>query len=334
MDTDDRPAPQVFPGTSRPVTPTQHLEEGVLNSSTIRRSRIRADLKPHRWGIHFNGSTDGVAFMEQLQDVMDRYDVTHEEVMPILPELLSGTALAWYRNSRRDWSYWEDFVADFELHFYPADYKIDLEREISQRTQRPEETALEYSTALRTLIRRHGNMTPTQEIYWLHRNMLPEYRMFIRRQECRSVASLMAAAKEFEVLRQDRPEERPQTFVRGSRTAVEPACKPRTQQHDTNRPRPENQPRNDRADNPAPRRAELAPIAPPTYRQAPPLRRNPPDRQEETSDRIDVRQPVCWRCGQTGHVRRQCPNAFVKFCSRCGTRGVFSRDCSCRNPEN
>lgn len=223
MNTEGRPFARMIPHSpsepNRPASRIHNPEDADINASIVRRTRIRADLKPHRWGIHFNGSTDGVAFMEQLQDVMDRYDVTHDEVMPILPELLAGTALAWYRNNRTDWKCWEDFVTDFQLHFYPTDYEINLEREISQRTQRPHETALKYSTALRTLIRRHGNMTPVQELYWLHRNMLPEYRMFVRRQDCSSVASLLAAAKEFETLRRDQPEERPRQLDRVPRTA-------------------------------------------------------------------------------------------------------------------
>lgn len=52
-------------------------------------------------------------------------------------------------------------------------------------------------------------------------------------------------------------------------------------------------------------------------------------RQENTSERIDVSRPVCWRCGQHGRSRSRCHNPFVKFCSRCGTRGIFLRDCAC-----
>lgn len=115
--------------------------------------------------IDFDGSTNGIAFIEQLLDIMDRYDISDKEVMPILFELLSGLALAWYRNNHLDWKGWEDFLADFELNYYSADYKINLEREISQRIQQPHETSLEYSTALRSLICHHGNMTPSQELY-------------------------------------------------------------------------------------------------------------------------------------------------------------------------
>lgn len=42
----------------------------------------------------------------------------------------------------------------------------------------------------------------------------------------------------------------------------------------------------------------------------------------------------CWRCGQRGHIRPNCRNGFSKFCSRCGRKGIFSRDCTCPKPGN
>lgn len=41
---------------------------------------------------------------------------------------------------------------------------------------------------------------------------------------------------------------------------------------------------------------------------------------------------LCWRCGQTGHRRLQCTGKRILFCSRCGRRGIQSRDCPCNRP--
>ncbi|XP_057334391.1 trichohyalin-like [Microplitis mediator] len=35
----------------------------------------------------------------------------------------------------------------------------------------------------------------------------------------------------------------------------------------------------------------------------------------------------CWRCRQKGHRQPQCTNPRVKFCSRCGKMGTWTRDC-------
>lgn len=152
--------PQIPPapsGRNRPATSTHNLENFEINASTVRRTRLRAGLKPHQLGIHFDGSTGGVADLTRTTG-RNRPGLVAEQ-----PHRL------------------DEFVTDFDLHFYPADYKMNLEGEISQRTQRPHETALRYCTALRILIRRHGNMLPAQELYWLHRNILREYLMLARR---------------------------------------------------------------------------------------------------------------------------------------------------------
>lgn len=37
----------------------------------------------------------------------------------------------------------------------------------------------------------------------------------------------------------------------------------------------------------------------------------------------------CWRCGEFGHLRTQCRNPGLLFCSRCQRQGRLSRDCPC-----
>lgn len=48
---------------------------------------------------------------------------------------------------------------------------------------------------------------------------------------------------------------------------------------------------------------------------------------------IDVHRPhLCWRCGNTGHTRRECRSPGRLFCSRCGRCEILSRDCPCPRP--
>jgi hypothetical protein len=41
--------------------------------------------------------------------------------------------------------------------------------------------------------------------------------------------------------------------------------------------------------------------------------------------------PLCLRCGQTGHFRRECTGSVKIFCSRCRKDGVMSKDCPCQS---
>lgn len=42
----------------------------------------------------------------------------------------------------------------------------------------------------------------------------------------------------------------------------------------------------------------------------------------------------CWKCKKPGHSRIKCKNKQRKFCSYCGTDGVWTRDCSCHPTGN
>lgn len=46
------------------------------------------------------------------------------------------------------------------------------------------------------------------------------------------------------------------------------------------------------------------------------------------------RTECCWRCGQRGHSRHDCKNAARLFCSWCGKKDTYSRECVCPKPDH
>uniref|UniRef100_T1IE94 CCHC-type domain-containing protein n=1 Tax=Rhodnius prolixus TaxID=13249 RepID=T1IE94_RHOPR len=40
------------------------------------------------------------------------------------------------------------------------------------------------------------------------------------------------------------------------------------------------------------------------------------------------RGPVCWNCGQTGHLARTCSSPKTQFCGRCGLQKVSTQGCT------
>lgn len=185
------------PVTTAPnVIPTQPVP-------TFGTSQLTVAERVRKWNVHFNGRTDAVEFLERLQDFQEHSGISTNALLPVLYEIFQGSALAWYRNNRTRWQTWENFVRDFRIFYYPVNYLEDLEAEISRRVQKPTEPAMTYVTDLQTLIRRHGSMTPEQELLWLYRNLLPDYRQYIHRTELTDVSALTDKIKTFETLRQE-----------------------------------------------------------------------------------------------------------------------------------
>ncbi|KAJ8967491.1 hypothetical protein NQ314_002806 [Rhamnusium bicolor] len=67
------------------------------------------------------------------------------------------------------------FTRDFRTFYFPVNYLEDLEADISRRLQKPDKPTTNYLTDLQTLVRRHGDFNPEQELRWLYRNLLPDY---------------------------------------------------------------------------------------------------------------------------------------------------------------
>ena len=283
-----------YPGQSRVPQPPQVFAEPRNIFNEVR-----------KWGLRFNGQTDPVSFLERLEELLTYTDIPCDSLIVALPELLQGPALAWYRNNKQTWESWDDFLDCFKQFYLPSDFLFHLEEQIAGRKQRPRERGRDYVLEMQTLIRRHGNISPTMALKRIYRNLLPEYRQFIRLSDFHSVGGLVGRIEEYEVLAKELEQ-------RGNRSV-----NPRNMAGNTG--------------NEAYRRAtddrsnvgrnESAPIA-----------------NTRTTVNNEVRatrrQLECWNCGNIGHTRNECQNPRRIFCSRCRRPGVLSRDCPCSNSEN
>jgi hypothetical protein len=190
------PSSVSVPVPSVPVQ-TQVLATSAPVSTPERSSR---PVRVQDWRVTFNGKGDPVAFLERVEELCDSDGVDADQLLPHLPGLLQGEAAAWFRNNRQRWCDWKGFVTDFRLFYFPVSYQEDLEVEISRRLQRPTEPVTTYLTELQTLLRRHGNLQPEQQLSWMYRNLLPEYRLYLKRPELTDVATLLRSVRELEAL--------------------------------------------------------------------------------------------------------------------------------------
>lgn len=275
-------------------------------------------LKIHEWKLSFGDRDDPASFLERLDEICLSKGIVKNRLLPYMPELLTGEPALWFRNNRASWSDWEAFERGFRIYYFPVSYYVDLYAEISRRTQRRNEAVTSYITDLQTLMRRHGKLTGEEQLEWLYRNLLPKYRQQIRKTDFSDLPSFWQAVKECDLLLKELQSEPGTT---GNRS---PSPRYRV---------------SDSTEHPSTSTGYRGPsyptqIRPNEVRVAEPRREAYPSRIVKFASQPTSSPAVCWKCGEQGHMRNDCPNPGKLFCSRCRKPGVMSRDCPCSHQGN
>lgn len=153
-----------------------------------------------KWNVTYDGSRNLLEFLEQVEELSATYGIPDDELVPCVPMLLRDKAIHWYRNNQRTWRTWNEFKDDIRHFFLPVDIERQLEEDIRNRTQGPNESARDFVTSLQTLVRRYGKMSYHSELDRIYNNLRPEYRKYIRRREISSVNELIRLVNEFEMM--------------------------------------------------------------------------------------------------------------------------------------
>lgn len=140
----------------------------------------------------------------------------------------------------------------------------------------------------------------------IYNNMLPSYKLYVRRGTVSTLSELMAAALEYEQILEDE---------KGTPSAPNSQYVRRIE----NRNYPPN--------------VQTSSRTPPRNGHVPATSRNRQPPTAATPRKIEIHSDTCFRCGQRGHTRNRCPNRAVVFCSGCGKTGILTRNC-CGFPEN
>lgn len=293
-------------------TSTQETRHAPIDSSTV------CEIV-RKWGIQFGGDSDAVSFLERLSELQECYKLSGNDLLASLPQLFKGNALLWYRNTRNSWSKWEDFIRDFKMQYVHPRYDRHIEDEVRNRLQKPQESFREYFTNISTLLRRGKTVTETEKLDRIYDNMLPEFKLYVRRNTVNSITELTREATEYELIVEEQRK----------------ACsKPR---HDY---APSNQSyrdlKNSSVRQSIPRHVATASTS--NVQQTPGARNtqsSPTVRSQYTPgthwSNPDKR---CWRCGREGHRQQGCTGARILFCSRCGKKNIRSKDCRCPGNDN
>lgn len=268
-------------------------------------------------GLCFDGTSDPISFLEKLDEIQGGYEIPLEQVLLALPIMLKGKALLWFRLCHEEWKSFDEFLADFKLQFVSVDYKFRLQEEIRTRTQGSKEKGKEFILALRTLMRRCGGFWDNDVLDIIYRNLRPDYKVYIRRKDFSTVRDLIRLVDEFEDLQRSSALYKPpptQVHAYVSDTAYQPA---KSSGHVSSK--------------------QVAVLGSDTEVQ----RQRVVGKTSGTKSKLNSRVPdshartiVCWKCGRSGHMRRECRMPAKIRCFNCGKEGVLSKDCSCRRPRN
>lgn len=166
-----------------------------------------------RWKIQFSGVKGECIeeFLTRVEECRALADMTDSDLLRALPVLLAGVAIQWYRVEHEDWLSWNDFCAAAR-RTYGVDrtFQQRLEAEANARTQGAEEPVRNYIYCLRAILKRYDRRLPLEkEIDLLHKNMLPDLQLFVRREEIQDVQTLLQRAMEAERINESRRAYRP-----------------------------------------------------------------------------------------------------------------------------
>lgn len=317
-----------FPG---PDTGFMRLESQPPPSFPPSQPTVTVCNLARKWNLRFDGRKDPISFLERLEELLEAYSVAPDDILRALPELLTGTALLWYRNSRELWSSYGDFRTHFETQFLPPGYRRTLDEEIRKRTQGENESFRDFVVALNTLIRRRGSISAHDRLDLLYSNMRPDYKLMVRRNDFLTLTELIKRAEDYESYLRDKSAFRPppppaislvpETAYQGRRRHDRPIGNAVVDANTVHwSPKPNSTVK--KAD-------KFVQVTEP--RLAPPLRSaaTPPATTEGAASQIVDREHVCWNCDRSGHLFRNCPRPRVLRCYFCKTAGISTRRCNC-----
>ena len=116
--------------------------------------RINAGKIVRSWKVKFSGQPDNIEeFIQRIQECRMSADLSEEDILNSLTELMTGKALHWCRSQRRHWRNWNDFCASARQWFgVEREFQQRLEAEAIARTQRLNEPVTDYIICLRAIL--------------------------------------------------------------------------------------------------------------------------------------------------------------------------------------
>ncbi|KAF2898824.1 hypothetical protein ILUMI_07353 [Ignelater luminosus] len=297
--------PATASGTSEIPLDYVHLSSGNDNpdhfQSPIHNStRVALPATPsqpssfpvRKWGIKFSGEPKGISvhhFIERVEELLKASNVSYDLLFESSVDLFEGKALFWYRSNIdrfRDWNSLKELLIK---HYEPVDYKYRLYQDILSRTQDSSEKFIDYLSCMKSMFRRHGSFSESEQLEIISRNLAPFYTM-----QLPAVTSLVEL--ETERLKLEQRKHRPDNY--------HPPSRRKSSYVDS----------------------DFAYVSSSDNRSSSSLNvvSTPTTLSTETSSTAGMR---CFNCDKMGHKFSRCPLPRRRFCYRCSKSGVTVKSC-------
>lgn len=130
-------------------------------------------------------------FLLQVALFQRSENTSDEQMLLSIMHLLEGRAKYWYQSVYDELHTWEEFVAAIKSEFLPENYDYVLLSEITNRSQKPNESFGEYITHMQGLFKCLSiNVSEDHKLFLVQKNLLPRYALGIVALEIRSLQEL------------------------------------------------------------------------------------------------------------------------------------------------
>uniref|UniRef100_A0ABD2VSA8 CCHC-type domain-containing protein n=1 Tax=Trichogramma kaykai TaxID=54128 RepID=A0ABD2VSA8_9HYME len=187
-----------------PSANTQTVPPNVSANTLSRTTSSQLDIGRivRNWNVKYSGEPGSSIeeFLERVHECRRLTQLTDNDLLNAMSELLTGSARLWARQTQHEWTSWQEFCSAARACFgVDRKFQQALIKEAQRRTQGDLEPVRSYIFALLTIMSKFEDQWPLEmQLDLLHTNMRPDLQMQVRRSSITSVGQLLERAREAE----------------------------------------------------------------------------------------------------------------------------------------